>query len=118
MRKIIVLAAAVLITALSVLSFAAEKSILFVNSVDQEIKRIHLSPAGANEWGPNLLDKYKLHPGKNVRVAVPHDRGNCKWDLKYVVVNKLAYTIKDIDICQAREIELFLKGKEAWANIK
>lgn len=118
MRKIIVLAAAALLIALSVLAFAAEKSILFVNSVDQEIKRIHLAPAGTTEWGPNLLEKYKLHPGKNVRIAVPHDRGNCKWDLKYVVVNKLAYTIKDIDICQAREIELFLKDKQAWANIK
>jgi len=99
-------------------AFAAEKRILFINSVDQQIKRIHLAPAGTNKFGPNLLDKWKLKPGKKVDIAVPHDQGNCRWDLKYVVRDKMAYTIKDVDICKAVEIELFLKNKEAWANIK
>lgn len=116
MRKILV--CLVLILGFAGQAMAAEKFILFVNSVDKEIKRIHLAPTGTTMWGPNLLEKWKLKPGGKVKVDVPHDQGNCRWDLKYVVVNKWAYTIKDIDICQAREIELFLKNQEAWANIK
>ena len=112
------LAILILILALASQALAAEKRILFVNSADQEIKRIHLAPAGSGKWGANLLDKWKLKPGKKVDIAVPHDQGNCQWDLKYVVRERMFYTIKDVDICKAREIELFLKNEEAWANIK
>lgn len=116
MKKAVV--ALLLVLAVAALALAAEKRIVFVNSADQEIKRIHLAPAGSGKWGPNLLDKWKLHPGRNVNIAVPHDQGNCMWDLKYVAREQMAYTIKDIDICKAVEIELFLKNGEAWANIK
>lgn len=108
----------ILIMAVACQALAAEKRILFINSADQEIKQIHLAPTGTKTWGPNLLSKYKLHPGKKIDIAVPHDQGDCKWDLRYVVVDKLGYTIKDVDICKAVEIELFLKNGEAWANIK
>ncbi|MBI4805778.1 MAG: hypothetical protein HY795_11145 [Desulfovibrio sp.] len=108
----------ILVLALASQAFAAEKRILFINSADQQIKRIHLAPAGSGKWGPNILDKWKLKPGKKVNIPVPHDEGDCKWDLKYVVRQKMAYTIKDVDICKAVEINLFLKNGEAWANVK
>jgi len=117
-----VLAAFVFVLCLASLSFAAEKRIVFINSSDEQIKGIFLAPAGTPTvgpgWGKNLLKKWKLKPGRSVNVAVPHDQGNCKWDMKYVVREKMAYTIKDVDICKAVEIELFLKGDQAWANIK
>ncbi len=118
MYRKLALVALVLCLGLATLAHAAQKRILFINSADQEIKRIHLAPAGTGQWGPNLLDKWKLKPGRKTDIAVPHDRGNCKWDLKYVARKDMAYTIKDVDICQAVEIELFLKDDQAWANIK
>ncbi|WP_243358197.1 hypothetical protein [Fundidesulfovibrio terrae] len=114
-RILVVLA---LTLALASQALAAEKRIVFINSVDQQIKQIRLAPAGSGKWGPNLLDKWKLKEGKRVNIAVPHDEGDCMWDLKYVVREKMAYTIKDVDICKAVEINLFLKNGEAWANIK
>ena len=114
-----IFAALVLTLALASQALAAEKKINFVNSVeDQEIKQIRLAPAGTGKWGPNLLEKWKLKEGKAVKIPVPHDQGDCMWDLKYVVRERMAYTIKDVDICKAVEIELFLKNGEAWANIK
>jgi len=117
-----ILAVLVLVLAVASQAFAAEKRILFINSSDSQIKGIFLAPTGTPTvgpgWGKNLLDKWKLKPGKKIDIAVPHDRGNCKWDLKYVAREKMAYTIKDVDICKAVEIELFLKGDQAWANIK
>jgi len=103
-------------------ALAAEKRIVFIDSAGQEIKGIFLAPAGTPTvgpgWGPNLLDKWKLKPGGKVNVAMPHDQGNCMWDLKYLVREKMAYTIKDVDICKAVEITLFLKDDKAWANVK
>ncbi|GFK93654.1 hypothetical protein NNJEOMEG_01488 [Fundidesulfovibrio magnetotacticus] len=116
MRKFVV--PLLLVLALAGQALAAEKRIVFINSVNQQIKGIFLAPAGSGQWGPNLLDKWKLKNGRKVDIAVPHDRGNCQWDLKYVVRDKLAYTVKDIDICKAVEIELFLDKGQAWANIK
>jgi len=113
-----ILAVLILTIALAVPAFAAEKRIVFINSVDQQIKQIRLAPAGTGRWGPNLLANWKLKSGKRVNIAVPHDEGDCKWDLKYVVRENMAYTIKDVDICKAVEITLFLKNQEAWANIK
>lgn len=112
------LAVLVLILALASQALAAEKRVLFINSVGQEIKGIYLVPTGGKQWGPNLLDKWKLKPGRKINVAVPHDLGDCHWDLKYMVRERFYYTIKDIDLCKAVEIELFLKDGEAWANIK
>jgi len=112
------LAILILILALASPALAAEKRIVFVNSADQQIKRIHLAPAGSGKWGANLLDKWKLKPGKRVDIDVPHDEGDCKWDVKYVVRGRMFYTIKDVDICKAVEINLFLKNGEAWANVK
>lgn len=119
MRKWFVALSLVLaIAGLSGQAFAAEKSILFVNKANVDIKSIHLAPAGTKQWGPNLLVKPKLKVGRNIRIAVPHDEGNCQWDLKYVGPRKMAYTISGIDICKAVEIDLFLKDDQAWANIK
>lgn len=118
MRKFLVLSVLLVAMLASVQAFAAEKRILFVNSADVEIKGIFLAPTGTKQYGQNLLKKYKLKPGTKTNIAVPHDRGNCLWDLRYTVVNKLGYTIKDVDICKAVEIELFLKDDQAWANIK
>lgn len=116
MKKVIALL--ILLIALATQAMTAEKYLSFVNKTDQEIKRIHLAPAGTNNWGPNLLDKWKLHPGKDYHVKVPHDEGNCMWDMKYVVREEMAYTIKDFNICKAVELEIFLQGKETWVNIK
>lgn len=110
--------AVLLVLALSFQASAAEKFILFVNKADVEIKQIRLAHAGTKEWGENILTKYKLKPGEKIKISLPHDQGDCQWDLKYVVTDKWAYFINDIDICQAVEIDLFLKGKQAWANIK
>jgi len=118
MRKYLVLSVLLVSLLACVQAFAAEKRILFVNSADVEIKGIFLAPTGTKNYGKNLLDKYKLKPGTKTNIAVPHDRGNCMWDLRYTVVDKLGYTIKDVDICKAVEIELFLKDGQAWANIK
>lgn len=99
-------------------ALAAEKFILFVNNTNEQIKQIHLAPAGTKEWGPNLLDKWKLHPDKSVKVSVPHDRGNCKWDLKYVVREKMMYIITDVNICNAVELDIFNQDGATWVNIK
>lgn len=115
-RKILV--SLVLVLAFAAQACAADKFLLFVNSGDQEIKTIHLAPAGTEAWGPNLMKQWKLKPGKKIRIAVPHDQGDCRWDLKYVVVNKFFYIIKNIDICKAREIQVFLKKTDSWANVK
>lgn len=107
-----------LVLAVAGQALAADKWILFVNGTKVDIKRIHLAPAGTTQWGPNLLTKWKLKDGGKTKVNVPHDQGNCQWDLKYVGPNKMAYTISGIDICKAVEIDLFQKGEQAWANIK
>src|SRR5690349_8840868 len=117
-----ILAVLALTLSLATQALAAEKRIVFINSVGQEIKGIYLAPAGTPivgpGWGRNILSKWKLKPGRKVDIPVPHDEGDCRFDLKYVVRERMAYAIKDVDICQAVEIELFLKGDQAWANIK
>lgn len=107
-----------LVLAVAGQALAAEKSILFVNGAKVDIKNIHLAPAGTTQWGPNLLSKWKLKNGRNIRIAVPHDEGSCMFDLKYVIPGRLAYFIHDIDICKAVEIDLFLKSDGAWATVK
>jgi hypothetical protein len=124
MRKTVPFLALILILtlALAAQALAAEKRIVFIDQAGQEIKGIFLAKAGTAVvgpgWGRNLLDKWKLKPGKRVNIAVPHDQGDCKFDLKYLVREKEAYVIKDVDICQAVEITLFLKDGQAWANVK
>ena len=118
MRKYLALSVLLFTLAFAAQTLAAEKRIVFINSAEDEIKEIYLAPSGTKKWGKNLLTKYKLKPGTRVDIAVPHDRGNCQWDLRYVAREKLGYTIKDVDICKAVEIELFLKDDQAWANIK
>jgi len=108
----------VLVLAVAGQALAAEKSILFVNGANVDIKGIHLAPAGTTQWGPNLLTKWKLRDGRKIKIAVPHDQGDCQFDLKYVGPRKMAYIISGIDICKAVEIDLFLKGDQAWANVK
>lgn len=116
MRKILV--ACILILGFAGQALAAEKFINFVNKTDTQIKKIFLAPAGTKDASDNLLKKWKLKPGKAVKIAVPHDRLNCKWDLQYVGRQDKAFTIRDIDICKAVEIELYLEGDTAWANVK
>jgi hypothetical protein len=132
MRKTLAPQAPVLIAALALIlaltlgsatrTLAADKRIVFIDSAGQEIKGIFLAPSGTPVdgpgWGKNLLDKWKLKNGKSVNIAVPHDQGDCKWDLKYLVKNRMAYSVKDVDICQAVEIRLYLKDEQAWATVK
>jgi hypothetical protein len=118
MRKYLTLTVLVVSLLIAAQAMAAEKRIVFINSTEEEIKAIYLVPAGTKKWDKNLLNKYKLKPGTRTDIAVPHDRGNCIWDLRYVVREKLGYTIQSVDICKAVEIELFLKDDQAWANIK
>ena len=114
--------AVLLVALLAGQAMAADKRILFVNSSDKEIKGIFLAPAGTPTvgpgWGKNLLTKWKLKPGRKIDIAVPHDKQNCMWDLKYVARQKMAYTIKNVDICNAVEIDLYVENEQAWATVK
>jgi len=116
MRKLLLLAFVVL--AFAGESFAAEKWINFVNRADVDIRGISLAPAGTEQFGDDLLLRRKLKVGRTTKLSVPHDRGNCQWDIKYVGPKGMTFTIRDVDICKAVEIQLFLKDGNAWANIK
>lgn len=99
-------------------ALAADKEIVFINKTPTKITAIYLSPTGKVDPSPNLLERLTLKRGKNTRIQMPHDMGNCRFDLQYVDNKDKAYTIRDIDICTTNELTIYLKNGEAYAKLK
>ncbi len=116
MRKVLV--CCVVLLALTGQALANEKYIQFVNSTNQDIVGIYLSPAGTRKWGSSLMEKIALKPNGKVNVLISQATENCRCDLKYMLTGKQAYAIKAVDMCSARKIELFLKDDEASAKVQ
>ena len=113
-KRIVLLAVLAMLLGVAAQTMAAQKWMLVVNKTEEQIKGISFSPAGQNKWGEDQLDKYKLKKDQHIKVDVPHDLEGCKWDIKLTVREKMVYYLKDVELCNIAEIDLFVKDDAVW----
>ena len=73
-----------------------------VNATADEIREVYVCPTGAAKWGPNLLTKGPLAPGKRVLLNVTGDCG--LYDIRLVAPGGKEYMDEELSFCEDDDV--------------
>jgi hypothetical protein len=73
-----------------------------VNATPDEIREVYVCPTGAAKWGPNLLGKQVLAPGKRVFLKLAGDCGT--YDIRLVAPGGKEYMEEELSFCEDDDV--------------
>jgi hypothetical protein len=80
-------------------STAAAHEVRFTNMTGTTIRSLYVSPAGANDWGSDQLDKQMIDAGETFTLDLGPQETVCPFDVKAVFVDDDTAMRFAIDLC-------------------
>ncbi len=104
------------------LSAQTSKTFKVVNKTGNPVTSVRMSKSNANEWGLELNTMEKVPNGSSFEFGTKIDAAMCKYDVKFVSADGVEYYMKDVDLCQIKEIVLVMpddnQGKSEEPGMK
>ena len=99
-------------------TLAADQDFTLVNKTGVEIHALHVSPADANKWGPDILGKDTLEDGQSVEIKFHEDEEADKWDLRVEDKEGHAIEWEDLNLMKIEKITLHYSDGKATADVE
>ena len=104
--KKIVIAAAMMLSALGMAAWAAAQDFTIVNDTGRTVTTINVSPTGEDEWGPDLLGSEVMAQGVSASVTFDVDEARCLWDIRATFDDGAVGDWRALDLCEISTITL------------
>ena len=119
MKTLLVLSvSAVLLFANHEAACAGDQDFVLVNKTGVEIHSLHVSPADANKWGPDILGRDTLEDGQSVEIKFHEDEEAEKWDLRIEDKDGHAIEWEDLNLMKISKITLHYSNGKATADVE
>ena len=99
-------------------TFAGDQDFTLVNKTGVEIHALHVSPADANKWGPDILGKDTLEDGQSVEIKFHEDEEAEKWDLRVEDKEGHAIEWEDLNLMKINKVTLHYSDGKATADVE
>lgn len=99
-------------------TFAGDQDFTLVNKTGVEIHALHISPADANKWGPDILGKDTLEDGQSVEIKFHEDEEAEKWDLRIEDKEGHAIEWEDLNLMKINKVILHYSDGKATAEVE
>jgi hypothetical protein len=99
-------------------AFAGDQDFVLVNKTGVEIHALHVSPADANKWGPDILGKDTLEDGQSVEIRFHEDEEADKWDLRIEDKDGHAIEWENLNLMKISKITLHYSDGKATADVE
>ena len=99
-------------------TFAGDQDFTLVNKTGVEIHALHVSPADANKWGPDILGRDTLEDGQSVEIKFHEDEEAEKWDLRIEDKDGHAIEWEDLNLMKIEKITLHYSDGKATADVE
>jgi hypothetical protein len=107
--------AAISVAAMAIAMPAAQANdpeLILHNRTGVDIQALFLSPAGAADWRPDVLEGEQVLDGDDAEIPIPRSGSGSKWDLKLVDREGASLVWPSVDVDQNPEVTLRLsKGR-------
>jgi hypothetical protein len=100
------------------IAFAGDQDFILVNKTGVEIDALHISPADANKWGPDILGKDTLEDGQSAEIKFHEDEEAEKWDLRIEDEKGNAIEWEDLNLMKISKITLHYSNGKATAEVE
>ena len=100
------------------IAFAGDQDFTLVNKTGVEIHALHVSPADANKWGPDILGQDTLEDGQSVEIKFHEDEEAEKWDLRIEDKDGHAIEWEDLNLMKINKITLHYSNGKATAEVE
>ena len=97
---------------------AGDQDFILVNKTGVEIDSLHVSPADADKWGPDILGKDTLEDGQSVEIKFHEDVEAEKWDLRIEDKDGNAIEWEDLNLMKINKITLHYSDHKATAEVE
>jgi hypothetical protein len=97
-------------------AIAGDQDFTLVNKTGVEIHALHVSPADANKWGPDILGKDTLEDGQSLEIKFHEDEESEKWDLRIEDKDGHAIEWEDLNLMKINKITLHYSDGKATAE--
>jgi len=99
-------------------ALAGDQDFTLVNKTGVEIHALHVSPADANKWGPDILGKDTLEDGQSVEIKFHEDEEAEKWDLRIEDKEGHAIEWEDLNLMKISKVVLHYSDGKATAEVE
>jgi hypothetical protein len=99
-------------------TLAGDQDFTLVNKTGVEIHSLHVSPADANKWGPDILGKDTLEDGQSVEIKFHEDEEAEKWDLRIEDKDGNAIEWEDLNLMKINKVILHYSNGKATAEVE
>jgi hypothetical protein len=100
------------------ISLAGDQDFTLVNETGVEIHSLHVSPADADKWGPDILGEDTLEDGQSVEIKFHRDEEADKWDLRIEDKDGNAIEWEDLNLTKINKIILHYANGKATAEVE
>jgi hypothetical protein len=100
------------------IAVAGDQDFILVNKTGVEIHALHVSPADANKWGPDILGKDTLEDGQSAEIKFHEDEEAEKWDLRIEDEKGNAIEWEDLNLMKISKITLHYSNGKATAEVE
>ena len=100
------------------IGLAGDQDFTLVNKTGVEIHSLHVSPADADKWGPDILGKDTLEDGQSVEIKFHRDEDAEKWDLRIEDKGGNAIEWEDLNLMKISKITLHYQDGKATAEVE
>ena len=100
------------------IALAGDQDFTLVNKTGVEIHALHVSPADANKWGPDILGKDTLEDGQSVEIKFHEDAEAEKWDLRIEDEKGNAIEWEDLNLMKISKVTLHYSNGKATAEVE
>ena len=97
---------------------AGDQDFTLVNKTGVEIHALHVSPADANKWGPDILGRDTLENGQSVEIKFHEDEEAEKWDLRVEDKDGNAIEWEDLNLMKISKVTLHYANGKATAEVE
>jgi hypothetical protein len=114
----LVLAVALVATALSAPAAAATQDFTILNNTGYPIERVYVSASAKDDWEEDVLGRDILPEGERTKISFDSDEDACLWDLKVVYEDEESAEWQGINLCEVSVVALSYdrKSGRTWAE--
>ena len=79
---------------------AYDRRVVLVNNSSQALTRFYASNVGTDNWQEDVLGRYALRPGQQVRINLNDGTGYCRFDFKTVAASGEVIVRRNVNVCE------------------
>ena len=91
-------------------AWAENRDIMVVNTSDNAIVRLYVSPQGSRQWGPDRLQGLALRPTDSRLIDLDHRGTHCYFEFKAIYANG-RYDRGSGNLCHTTELDLLGRSR-------